>query len=208
MEKSAKSSSEIIVNQIKGYIQVNCRKLIAASLLSGTLVFVANASADDLPNRKAGLWEMTSEIKMPDGQSRKVPSAKQCIDVATDSKMMKAAESMGAACSKRETTHSGDAYTTDAVCTVSGSTVTSHTVVSGDFNSAYHVESTGKMTPPLMGQSETHVSVEAKYLGPCAADQKPGDIILPTGQKMNIADIEKMSAGLGQSAAKMPKAPN
>jgi hypothetical protein len=187
---------------------VNCRKLFAASFLSIPFAFIASASADDLPSRKAGLWEMTTEIKMPNGQSRKAPSAKQCIDAATDAKMMKAAESMGAACTKRETTHSGDAYTTDAVCTVSGSTVSSHTVVSGDFNSSYHVESTGKMTPPLMGQSETHVSVDAKYLGPCAADQKPGDIIMPTGQKMNIADIEKMSAGLGQNAAKMPKAPN
>jgi hypothetical protein len=31
--------------------------------------------------------------------------------------------------------------------------------------------------------------VAAKWLGPCHADQKPGDMIMPGGVKMNLRDL-------------------
>jgi hypothetical protein len=36
--------------------------------------------------------------------------------------------------------------------------------------------------------------IEAKWLGACKSDQKPGDIVMPGGVKMNIMDLEKLKA--------------
>ena len=35
-------------------------------------------------------------------------------------------------------------------------------------------------------------TIEAKWLGACKPDQKPGDIVMPGGFKMNIKDAEKL----------------
>ena len=36
------------------------------------------------------------------------------------------------------------------------------------------------------------MTIEAKWLGACKPDQKPGDIVMPGGYKMNIKDAEKL----------------
>ena len=36
------------------------------------------------------------------------------------------------------------------------------------------------------------MTLEAKWLGACTADQKPGDIVMPGGFRMNIKDMEKL----------------
>jgi hypothetical protein len=37
----------------------------------------------------------------------------------------------------------------------------------------------------------------AKWIGPCAADQKPGDMIMANGTKINIMDAQKFGAPAG-----------
>ena len=39
---------------------------------------------------------------------------------------------------------------------------------------------------------DTTTTIEAKWLGACKPDQKPGDIMMPGGIKMNIKDMEKL----------------
>ena len=161
---------------------------------AGAVPFVGTAAADELPPRKPGLWEIQSSMQ---GLSQKMPSAKQCVDASTDLEMRNLAQTgPGSACSKQETKKVGDTYVTDAVCNMGGSTITSHSVASGDFASGYHVEATSKMDPPMMGRGSTNVIVDAKYLGECPADLKPGDILMSNGQKMNISDIKNMAKGL------------
>ena len=41
---------------------------------------------------------------------------------------------------------------------------------------------------------DSTTTIEAKWLGACKADQKPGDIMMPGGMKMNIKDMEKLKA--------------
>ena len=36
------------------------------------------------------------------------------------------------------------------------------------------------------------MTIEAKWLGACKPDQKPGDIVMPGGIKMNVKDMEKL----------------
>ena len=80
-------------------------------------------------------------------------------------------------------------YVTDSICGVAGVTIASHAEITGDFNSAYTVTSTSRSERGPAGGTTT---IEAKWLGACKADQKPGDIMMPGGMKMNIKDMQKL----------------
>ena len=141
------------------------------------------AVAADFPARKPGLWEMKMSF-----ESSRVPSQsiQQCIDPATDLMMQSSASNIGSQnCSKRDVVKSGDTTTIDSVCSVAGRNATSHAVVTGSFDSAYTmtVRSKSDIGPPI------NMTIAAKWLGPCQADQKPGDLILPGGIKMNLRDM-------------------
>jgi Protein of unknown function (DUF3617) len=146
------------------------------------------ASAAEMPARKAGLWE----IQM--GGAANGMAIRQCIDAATD-QMMQSGTGQGGPpnveqqCSKRDVQKSGDSVTIDSVCTRAGKTVTSHAVVTGSFDSAYTMTVTTQ-SPNMPGGGMT-ITMAAKWLGPCAADQKPGDMIMPNGMKINILDVQK-----------------
>ena len=38
----------------------------------------------------------------------------------------------------------------------------------------------------------TNMSIETKWLGACKSDQKPGDMIMADGRKINIVDMQNM----------------
>ena len=94
-----------------------------------------------------------------------------------------------AACSKRDVRQSGTTTTIDATCTLAGKTAKSHSVITGSFDSAYTmtVTSQGDALP----SGSMTMTMAAKWLGPCAADQKPGDMIMPGGIKLNILEMQK-----------------
>ena len=148
------------------------------------VIGAAAASAAELPARKAGLWE----VKTTTADGRSV-SIQQCTDAQTDQAMQ---SSVGAAnqrnCAKRDVQKSGDTMTIDSVCTTGGKTRTAHVVITGSFDSGY----TMTITSQGEGASAARTtSMAAKWLGPCAADQKPGDMIMANGMKMNILDMQK-----------------
>jgi hypothetical protein len=39
---------------------------------------------------------------------------------------------------------------------------------------------------------ESHVAIAAKWLGPCETGQRPGDVIMANGMKMNVLDLQKL----------------
>ena len=51
------------------------------------------------------------------------------------------------------------------------------------------MESRSTYSPPMMGRSEGTAIIEAKWVGPCKAGQKPGDVVLPNGMKMNLLEM-------------------
>jgi hypothetical protein len=152
-----------------------------AALLVLLIAFAMPAVAAELPTRKAGLWEITTSTS---GHAVKM---QQCIDAATDKAMQSHTSSApGANCSKRDVQKSADGMTIDSVCSVAGKTMTSHIVVNGSFDSNYTMTITnegGALPAPRT------IALEAKWLGPCAADQKPGDTIMSNGIKMNILNM-------------------
>ena len=42
--------------------------------------------------------------------------------------------------------------------------------------------------PPQHGMKEMKMSQDARWLGACKAGQKPGDVMMPGGPKMNMND--------------------
>jgi hypothetical protein len=59
-------------------------------------------------------------------------------------------------------------------------------VITGSFDSAY--------TMAVTVQSGRTITMNAKWFGPCAADQRPGDMIMGNGMTFNILDAQKHAA--------------
>ena len=71
--------------------------------------------------------------------------------------------------------------------------MTSHSDISGDFNSAYTIKGTShREGGPAGVPRDSTTTIEAKWLGACKPDQKPGDIVMPGGFKLNIKDADKL----------------
>jgi len=167
-------------------------RLGAAAFL--VLIGAMPALAAELPTRKAGLWEMKMSFENRNGAGP--PTIQQCIDAATDQMMQSSAGPLAqAACSKRDVQRSGNTITIDSTCTLSGKTATSHSVVTGSFDSAYTMTVTSESE--AMPGGKMTMTMAAKWLGPCAADQKPGDMIVGNGFKMNILEMQKHGLSQG-----------
>jgi hypothetical protein len=75
---------------------------------------------------------------------------------------------------------------------------TSHTVMTGDFQSAYDVTITSKIEGGPAGMPEnSNITQHAQWTGDCANGLQPGDMLMPGGMKMNIRDIMEMMGTMG-----------
>jgi hypothetical protein len=155
-----------------------------------TLLPALDARALEMPLRKAGLWEM--KLARPSSQLPEL-TMQHCTDATTDKEMATSFSPMTKdICSKRDIQQTATGYVTDSVCSVAGVSITSHSEVTGDFSSAYTVKTTSHSERPVGGMPpDSTTTVEAKWLGACKPDQKPGDIVMPGGFKLNIKDAEK-----------------
>jgi hypothetical protein len=168
------------------------------SAIAGALFAAAPALtpalALDMPTRKAGLWELKLDFV---GRNLPGQTMQQCVDAATDKLMNQAfGGTTKEACSRQDVSNAGGVMTIDSVCKFGPATVTTHSTVSGSFDSAYSVdvESSREGGPPVPGGSRNHTRIAAKWLGPCASGQKPGDIIMANGMKMNVLEMAPPAA--------------
>ena len=126
-----------------------------------------------------------------------------CTDATTDKQMSTSFSPGKETCSKQDIQKTATGYVSDSVCNVAGTTTTSHAEITGDFNSAYTVKVTSKTEGGPSGvPRDVTTTIEAKWLGACKADQKPGDIVMPGGMKMNILELDKLKAMIPKG---MPK---
>lgn len=165
-------------------------KPVTAAVL---LAFVAGAAgAADMPKRKSGLWEMKTQM---DGMAS--PSSMQmCVDQNTDNVMQERAAREKPNCSVMDVNRSGGKTTIHSVCKHENMTITSDAVITGDFDAGYKSDMKIHYTPPQHGMSDMHMIQEAKWLGPCKAGQKPGDLMMSgmggvPGGKVNVQEMMK-----------------
>lgn len=167
-------------------------------LLSIAMLAVGlTAAAADYPKRKPGLWEITRS----EANARLPPQVQRiCLDAATDALLYQFGEGAGRKmCSKVDMHNAGGNFMIDSVCTFGRTQASTHETMSFSGDSAYHTDISVHYEPPLFGKtSDSHSTQDAKWLGACPADMKPGDIVTqlaPTGppMRMNIRDMLKDS---------------
>src|SRR6202171_1862274 len=157
-----------------------------------TLLPVLDARAVEMPIRKAGLWEMKV---VRSGSATPEMTMQHCTDESTDKEMSSTFSPMAKEmCPKQDIQKTATGYVSDSVCGIAGMSITSHSEITGDFNSAYTVKSTAHSEGGPTGARDSTTTIEAKWLGACKADQKAGDIVMPGGMKMNVKDMEKLKA--------------
>jgi hypothetical protein len=161
---------------------------IALALAAGT------AGAQDMPQRRPGLWELTMQTAGAPSQT-----IRQCIDEKTDAQMMRFGQGVGARqCSRNVYRKEGDRYVGESECRIGGTTAITRATFGGDFQKSYRGEIDARYTPPMGGVGQSRVTVSARWVGACPAGWKPGDMEMPGMGRMNV---DELAAG---RAAKPP----
>ncbi len=162
---------------------------VSVTLMCGSVF----AQTTDFPRRKSGMWEAKIEsARIPGGVT-----TQECVDEKTDAEMQKQGI-MGKnngkySCRLISSKKTAKGWEYDSECKNPQLTVNAHTVISGDMQSAYSVDSLARFDPPMMGQKEMRTQIKLRYAGVCKAGMQPGDVSF-NGMKMN------MSAGKGGKA--------
>jgi hypothetical protein len=167
------------------------RQLLALGFSFAALALAgAAASADELPLRKPGLWEM-KVVKV--GSDLPSVTMQHCTDATVDKDMVDSISPLiKRVCSKKDVQKTATGYVSDSVCTIAGATVASHSDIVGDFNSAYTVTTKAHLDKGPDSVRDTTTEIDAKWLGECKPDQKPGDVVMPGGIKINVKDGGKL----------------
>jgi hypothetical protein len=145
----------------------------------------ASATADELPQRKAGLWEIKLHMQ---GVPNMGPM-QQCIDRNTDNLMLQHARKTD--CRAVEVKRTGATIRIHSVCRMQNSTATTDGVFEGSFESSYKGTMTTRFDPPWNGLSVSNITHAARWIGPCKPGQKPGDVIMPSIGGMNLNELMK-----------------
>ena len=162
------------------------RTRIFLSLIALAAACVSGSSlASDLPKRKPGLWEISMNVE---GAPNMGPM-QQCIDQNTDNLMQQQAKQGKSECSVMDVKPSGSKVTIHTVCKLEGTTVTTDGVFEGSFETSYKGTMKSRFNPPMHGMSESNMTQEARWVGPCKPGQKPGDVVMPN---MGGVDLNKM----------------
>lgn len=157
--------------------------LLLVALLASSLA--APLSATELPKRKPGLWELKTKMEgMPS-----IGAIQQCIDRNSDDLLMQQAEKENHKCSVLDVKINGNKASVHAVCQVDGSTATTDASFVGSFDTAYKGTVLTRFSPPMEGISESRMTLDARWTGPCKAGQKAGDVVLPGMGGMNVNEM-------------------
>lgn len=155
---------------------------VVLTLAAPLFVLAPAAHAEDIPARKPGLWEITMNVG--EATPRVV---RYCIDAATDAAMRDMGQATTDSICRRHDVHrDGATLTNDSVCRIGSSEVTSHSVTTFTADTSYILVMKSHYDPPTKaGLADTTTTQNAKWVGPCGADMKPGDMIVQ-GMKMHI----------------------
>jgi hypothetical protein len=158
------------------------------------------ALAQDFPKLKPGLWEMERAVDPPppaqNGRPMPAERTSMCLDDSVQREMFAMANgAMQGACSKHDFKTTGNSMSGDVVCTMGNSTMHSKSLMVLEGNSAYRTDIDTTYDPPFMGHSHTKMTIRARNVGPCKPGQRPGDLVMPNGQTMNVHDM--MNGPLG-----------
>ena len=155
------------------------------------------ATAQDLPPRKPGLWELTATQTIQSSTSP-VYVSKHCIDAATDKAMQAfGSDLIEATWDRLDWRHEGKDRVLYAGCLYGEQPFKVYAVATGDFETDYKTTMTvtriGKPAFPTM-PPETVFNTSARWVGACWPWQRPGcSAPRPNDQGMNIRDVPRVA---------------
>lgn len=150
------------------------------------LIGPACAWAEDLPKRKAGLWEITERAE---GDASAFPPAHVCIDEASEPLLNNINMITGRArCSSRKTRTIGGVLNIETICEFRNSEVKTRAMVTIPDSTTYHIEAEAVYMPALFGQRVANRVQDGRWIGACPPNMNPGDIAVEGMPKRNLAE--------------------
>jgi hypothetical protein len=143
------------------------------------------AADSAMPVRKPGWWELNLTVEGPMPQPIH-QTVHICTDAAVDQVQTPVGIHTGKSCPPVQVSRTPDGWTFEATCVLGQMTVATQGRARGDFSDRYHVDLMTRMTPPPVPQAaEVRTTIDAKWLGACPVDKKPGDMEMNT--ETNVA---------------------
>ncbi|HEY5081182.1 MAG TPA: DUF3617 family protein [Bauldia sp.] len=160
---------------------------IVTWLLAVCVAVPAAADQINLPARKPGQWK----IEMVRGGAP-VMTMQLCLDAASDKAMMESGLAITSdKCGNVSTSQNSGTITIDAECKFGPMTTHSHTVISGDFESAYTIDTVSDSTGgSALIPKHSEIKQNVTWAGPCNG-MKPGEMMMPGGMKINPLKVLK-----------------
>lgn len=158
------------------------------------LMGAAAAQAQDMPQRKPGLWEMTMTLK---GQPGAMPGSQQCVDARTDADLQRKGMSGDGRerCTMKTMKRTADGFEMHSECTGPEGRSTVVARGSGDFQTRYQVATQVVFDPPRHGMKQAEMNIAARHAGACPAGMKPGDVRV-AGMSMPAGGAPGQAPGL------------
>jgi hypothetical protein len=147
---------------------------------------IGNVRADEIqpPFTKDGLWQATTSHTMAGKTTQMIMKICQNRDTQQKDRDLSAQLRQKDQCAHTTTQAGPGIYVIEKKCTTgpnAGSSSKSTMTFQGD--AAYRLD----MHMTSSAGAESAMSIEAKYLGPCPPDMKPGDAVMPDGKKINTS---------------------
>ena len=92
-------------------------------------------------------------------------------------------------CSRKDIQRNGNVVTLDSECRMGEMKMTTHAVMTFTSDTAYKTNIQSHSDPPMMGRSDSTMTQDAKWAGPCPAGMQPGDMVAPNGKTMNLKSM-------------------
>ena len=152
-----------------------------------------------LPVRKDGLWEVLVRsddlvLQSTGRASPKPVTVRQCTNAAAEPIMLMSIVPGQEDCHERKVRRRGSGaearYEITTVCYVHDHRVDTQMQLQGDLQSAYHGSFQTKFPKTPLNNTGRMV-FEGRWLGGCAAGQRPGDMLLPNGVTVNVVDDQQ-----------------
>jgi hypothetical protein len=165
------------------------------SLIKGTAILVAFGGvalaegAVELPQRKAGLWELKT-VMDEGGKAPRDEMLTICVEAEMERNTVRASiVEHKTSCTKYDVSRQGDVTKVDAACDFNGRHVDSVTEMSGDFQTAMLVKIESTTSGMEKNQSisvKRTITQNGKYLGESCGDLQPGEAQSPDGTKVMV----------------------
>lgn len=144
------------------------------------------AAAAEHPVRQAGLWEVQSTVSKSNG----LAPVRQCVGKNSDT----AAEHLDRRTGKRgfcelsPFVRQGEVWLAESVCRHGKNAVLTRKIASGDFQTAYQIDTLVRTTRGKKSRILVKDSLTARRLGPCDTGQRTDDLVAPGMGTLNMND--------------------